>query len=61
MYKLTWAKFCFVLFQLLPRLQDIAAQSQNTSNAVSKKLKEISEELTAVLETQMEVGYIISY
>ncbi|XP_060607841.1 F-actin-uncapping protein LRRC16A-like isoform X8 [Ruditapes philippinarum] len=39
---------------LLPRLRDIAIQSQNTSSPVAAKLKEISEELKKVLESQMK-------
>ncbi|XP_053402581.1 F-actin-uncapping protein LRRC16A-like [Mercenaria mercenaria] len=39
---------------LLPRLHDIAIQSQNTNSPVAQKLKEISVELTKVLESQMK-------
>ena len=44
----------FIVFQLLPRLHDIATQSQTTDSPVSKKLKEISEDLKNVLEKQMQ-------
>ncbi|KAL4234559.1 barbed-end actin filament uncapping [Mactra antiquata] len=39
---------------LLPRLHDIAIQSQNNNSPVSEKLKEISRDLKIVLENQMK-------
>ncbi|XP_052230145.1 F-actin-uncapping protein LRRC16A-like [Dreissena polymorpha] len=39
---------------LLPRLHDIAIQSEMSSSPVAVKLREISKELTAALETQMQ-------
>ncbi|KAH3769572.1 hypothetical protein DPMN_170845 [Dreissena polymorpha] len=45
-------------YQLLPRLHDIAIQSEMSSSPVAVKLREISKELTAALETQMQVRKI---
>ena len=46
-------------FQLLPKLHDIANQSQNPGGPVEDKIKQISEELKVVLEQQMKVGITV--
>ena len=46
-----------IIFQLLPRLHDIANQSQNTGSPIEEKLKEISIELKSVLEEQIQARH----
>lgn len=46
------------VLKLLPRLHDIANQAVSSNSAVSKKLKDISEDLKNVLEKQMQVRIV---